>query len=157
MNSSDSPGYLTPTSTLSPEDIDPEALLRPWIAGLSGLAEAQIISRWPTGPSAPLAAETTFCEFGIVTFQADTAPIFIHQTDEQCQFWRTEVLECLLSFSGPHGLQRVLQFRDGLCVSQNNDILNAQGLSVVDSGRVLFCLSVASLNKWGFPYGVSST
>lgn len=137
MNNSETPGYLTPIFSSLPEDAKLEEDLRLWIAGVSGLAETQVFSRWQSAQQEPPTTETDVCRFGIIGFQADANPAFMNQTAESCQLWRHEVLACLIRFYGPCGQQHVLQFRDGLCVPQNNDTLNAQGLSMVNYSTIL--------------------
>jgi hypothetical protein len=152
-NDSTTSGYLTPIG-LSPEyDEDLERLISRWIRGLTGLEKSVVYRRW-TDPQIQIPKNgTTWCAFGIAGVQEDANPAYI-QGDESAEQWSHETIDILCCFYGPQGMSMVTRFRDGLFVSQNNDELKKNSLTLLDSGRI-FNLPELINNQWVRRYDIT--
>ncbi|WP_456309778.1 phage neck terminator protein [Serratia proteamaculans] len=135
-NDSTSTGYLTPTSTGPDYDEALERELSRWVRAVSGLPAGMVKPRWTPVQSAQPPADVNWCGFGITDFNPDANPAFIQQGDDRSEMWRHEVIECMASFYGPGGQGIGTQFRDGVTVSQNNETLNATGLTLFDVSKL---------------------
>lgn len=152
-NDSTTPGYLTPTGSDPSYDADLERLLSRWIRGLTGLDTKLVFPRW-TDPQIQIPKNgTTWCAFGITGVQEDAYPAYI-QADESAEQWSHETIDILVCFYGPQGMTVATQFRDGLFVSQNNDELQAIGLTLLDCGRI-FNLPELINNQWVRRYDIA--
>lgn len=152
-NDSTAPGYLIPTASGPAYDVELERLLSRWIRGLTGLDTKLVFPRW-TDPQIQIPKNgTTWCAFGITGVQEDAYPAYI-QADESAEQWSHETIDILVCFYGPQGMTVATQFRDGLFVSQNNDELQAIGLTLLDCGRI-FNLPELINNQWVRRYDIA--
>ncbi len=135
-NSSTESGWLVPLGNGPDYDATLETQLSGWLTGLTGLADGYVVSRWQPNQGPAFAADINWCAFGIVEISQDDSQAFVDQTDSSTQLWRHEVISLQTSFYGPGGQQLISQFRDGMAVNQNNDELNAQGLSLTDYSAI---------------------
>jgi len=135
-NDSTSAGYLTPTRDETEFDEALERRLHLWVAALSGLAADRVCPRWTPEPPEQPALNVNWCGFGITDFDYDGSPAFIQQDESRSEYQRHELIECLASFYGPASQRIAAQFRDGITVSQNNETINADGLSLHDYSKI---------------------
>lgn len=136
-NDSPGGGWLIPVASTQQDDEALERTLSRWVRGVSGLKPGHIRPRWTPEQPPLMPADTDWCAFGITGFQADDNPALISTDDEGSVLWRHEVVECMASFYGPGSQRSVTLFRDGLTLSQNNDALNAAGLSFAGAGNII--------------------
>lgn len=135
-NDSTTPGYLAPTGTAPLYDEPLERDLSRWVRAISGLPAGMVRPRWTPEQAAQPAASVNWCGFGITGFDPDANPAFVVGGDEGSELWRHEVIECMATFYGPGGQGVAARFRDGITVSQNNEELNAAGLTLYDYSKI---------------------
>lgn len=153
-NDSTSAGYLTPGGTAPAYDEALERELSRWVLAVSGLATGMVRPRWTPVLAAQPAADVNWCGFGIIDFEPDASPAFIQSDADSSELWRHEVIECMASFYGPAGQRLGTQFRDGIAVPQNNEALNAAGLSLSDYSKLTGFPELIN-NQWVRRYDIT--
>lgn len=136
-----------------------QALLRflqQWIVGISGLAGPVVIPSWaPEPPNIPPTA-TCWCNLAVVGYDPDPWAFFQHLPTADSnlgadQFIRHEKFDLLLSFydNGYTGQAdaTMAQTRDGMQISQNNEVLLLQGFGFNGTGRPV-PLPTLTKEKW---------
>ena len=138
MNTSSTGGYLLPAGTSPPlEDAELEALLQQMIAGISGLPVNMVRSRWQPAATPP-AATDNWCAVGITSQANDAGAVIRHDPagDGKDVYTRQQELTLLCSFYGPNAMRYAHLLVDGLCIPQNNEVIGAQGMHVVEAEAV---------------------
>ncbi|WP_428848012.1 phage neck terminator protein [Serratia marcescens] len=152
-NDSTTPGYLTPVSDGPTYDEALERQISRWIRGVTGMEKDNVYPRW-TDPQPQIPKNgTTWCAFGITGVQEDANPAYI-QGAENAEQWSHETIDILVCFYGPQGMTVATRFRDGLFVSQNNDELKNNDLTLLDCGRI-FNLPELINNQWVRRYDIA--
>jgi hypothetical protein len=139
-NTSATGGYLLPEA--SPDVLEDDALLdflQEWISGVSGLAGPLIRPRWQPESSNIPPENITWAAFGIIKRDADAFAYEVHKPagDGYNEMRRQEILSLLISFYGPKAYSFASQFRDGLQISQNREILLLNNIAVISSGDLV--------------------
>ncbi|WCM21361.1 hypothetical protein NDK50_07910 [Paraburkholderia bryophila] len=109
------------------------------IVGLTGLPGNMVRPRWqPTVPKQP-EATINWCSIGVTNSDADANPVMAHSPagNGSDSLLRNEVLTILASFYGPNASAYAAQARDGIFISQNNDMLTANSMGLVSVGDKL--------------------
>lgn len=135
-NTTGQTGWLGPLNDDASYDLSLETQLSIWIRNVSGLAAGRVIARWQSDQPPIPPVTVNWCAFGVLMFDADSYPAFVNQGDATAEQWRHELVECLASFYGPDGQRTAARFRDGIAVSQNNDMLKQMGLTLVDCDHI---------------------
>lgn len=128
-------GFLAPSSEPL-EDEGLENLLHDVIVGITGIPGDMVRPRWQPEPPQQPDFPSSWVAFGV---QRTSHDVFSYQTmvDDGQQVQRDSVLYVLHSFYGPVSSGLCSRFRDGLDVSQNRDLLQAQGLELVEMQEAL--------------------
>jgi len=131
MNTSATPGYLSPTGGVINQD-DLENVLQAMVVGVTGLAPTLVRPRWqPKSPHEPERSET-WCAIGVTNFLASATSVQHDGTgDGQDVLTTWTDLELLASFYGPAALQTATRLRDGLMLEQNRAELRGHGLALI--------------------------
>lgn len=142
-NSSATGGILTPA--LLPVVTVQDRLLQSLIAGLTGLAGANVRPLWQQNPPKQPEVNVDWCGFGIAKQEGDKGGAYVRHgertvgnvTTEFETLQRYEALDIQVIFYGPNALEYAGRIRDGLEIAQNRDTLRAAGLGVSDFGPVV--------------------
>lgn len=136
-NDSTASGYLVPTAPSPPlEDAALDAVFQQMIVGLTGLPGSMVRPRWQaTVPKQP-DPSVNWCAIGITNSEPEANPVITHNPagNGSDTFLRNEVLTVLASFYGPNASANAAQARDGVFMPQNNDMLTANLMGLVDVG-----------------------
>ena len=149
-NTSATAGALTPN--IAPAPLEGTALvdfIQNWMVGITGVSGALVRPRWqPEPPNIPDEA-TTWIAFGITKRDADTFIYEVHNPAGQGynETRRNEILHFLASFYGPNADSIATQFRDGIQVAQNTEVLNLNNMGLVDSGELVVAPELVK-EKW---------
>lgn len=137
VNDSTAAGWLVPTASSPPlEDAELDAVFQQMIVGLTGLPGNMVRPRWqPTVPKQP-EPTVNWCAIGVTDSESDANPVIAHNGSGEGSdtFLRNEILTVLASFYGPNASAYASQARDGIFVSQNNDMLTANLMGLVSVG-----------------------
>jgi len=140
-------GPITPTSAEPLEGAALDDFLQSFIAQITGLPGTSVRPRWQS--EAPNYPPGDWCAFGIVGRIPDTYAAVIHHSTGTGydELRRHRMLAILLSFYGPDADMYAQMFSDGVQISQNHDILTAQGLGLADVGELVTAPSLLK-EKW---------
>lgn len=133
------------------------------IAGITGMAGNVIIPRWqPEAPNIP-DFNSSWCAFGITDYDADVFAAELHIPNRldvnfildqsrldsavMNELRRHEKVNCLASFYGPNAIYLARLLRDGLQVSQNQEMLSMNSMGLVESGNVTLVPSLVK-ERW---------
>ena len=142
-------GFLQPVGfPQQPEDQALEDFLWQFAFALSGLARgglARPLWQQETEDGAvptPPEVDVDWLAFGPVDYQPDTYAVETHLpvidgVPQGTQLDRHEFITVRLIFYGPNSSARCREFRDGLQVSQNRELLTVNGMGLVDTGRAV--------------------
>jgi hypothetical protein len=139
-NDSSTGGYLSPVAPSSALfDAALDALLQQAVVGITGLAGSLVRPRWqPVVPKQP-EPSINWCAIGVTEIDPMDYPAEIHDGagngSDQQQAW--EEFAVLASFYGPDGMANAALLRRGLYVAQNRELLQAQGIDLVEAGKVV--------------------
>lgn len=149
INTSATGGYLAPSSPAPAEDIAFDRFFQAVIAGVTGMAAAQIRPRWAETPLAIPERGIDWAAFGVIGIDATDYPVVLHKSasDGADEMQRHETIDLMVSFYGPNSTKSATLFRDGLYIPQNREAMWAAQVAVLDFGRLV---SVPDLlnNTW---------
>ena len=139
-NNSATGGYISPvapSSALFDDALD--ALLQGAVVGITGLAGSLVRPRWQAVVPKQPEPSVDWCAIGVTDFTPMDYPAEIHDgtgngSDTQQQW---EEFSVLASFYGPNGSANASLLRRGLYVAQNREALQAQGIDLVEAGKVI--------------------
>lgn len=140
MNDSATGGYLLPIDATPPEhDVGLDSALQQMVAGLTGLPAVSIRPRWQTTVPKQPEPSAHWCAMGVTNITSDANPALAHDGagEGSHTLTRVETIAVLCSFYGPRAMQYAAQFRDGLYITQNHDLLHAHRMALIDAGDVL--------------------
>jgi len=140
VNTSASGGYLVPSSTAPAEDAALDGQLHDLVVGITGLGGAYVIPRWqPVNPKEPPAVGTDWCAIGITDTDPDENASIRHHPngDGYDELRQQETISVLASFYGLNAAKNAKLLRDGLRVAQNREAMSAQGMALIDTGRLV--------------------
>lgn len=144
-NNSSTGGPLLPNPPPAPQPLEGDALmsfLQQWVANVSGLPGTLVRPRWQAEPPNIPNAATAWAALGITSRPSDKFPFVGHNVDSQDtpadMLIRHEDLNMLVSFYdlGETGQADFYcaQFRDGIIIAQNREVLELAGFNLVESG-----------------------
>lgn len=155
MTTSETPGWLLPDNE-PVYDEELERLISRWVRAVSGLEKGRVLPRWVSKQPAQLPPETDWCGFGITGMAEDSSPAIVPAGAESAELWRHEEFECMASFYGPRSQRYITRFRDGISLSQNNDELGRNDLSVVRHSGITPFPELIN-NQWVRRYDITVT
>jgi hypothetical protein len=111
------------------------------IVNITGLDGTMVRPRWQVVVPKQPEPYTNWCAFGVTLLDPDANPVLNHlgsgnNGDGQDQLIRHEELTILASFYGPQGMQNASQFRDGLYVGYNLEVLESSLMGMVRAGNI---------------------
>jgi len=142
MTDSTAAGFLIPAATPAP--LEGQALLdflQGVIVGITGLDGTLVRPVWQSEPPNMPDAGTAWCAFRITTRPSDAYPYIKHNADGDGAdaLQRHEELHVLNSFydlgSGGQADGLCAQFRDGLSIAQNREILTLNNMGFVKANE----------------------
>lgn len=139
-NTSASGGFLVPAATPAPlEGISFDDFLQSVFVGLTGLDGANVRPRWQPEPPNTPDLTIDWIAFGIIDWDSDTYAAVQHDADgnETDELQRHEVVEILVSSYGPNSAQTLQQLRDGFQIAQNREVLQLNGMGLVETGHMI--------------------
>ena len=138
-NTSATGGYLTPNPTpVVTEDQALRQLIHGVIQGVTGLAADRVRQAWQSTPAPVLPLETNWGAFAIMVQRGDFDPYTIENDIGTFEsMTRNEEVEILCTFYGPNCQANASYLRDGMAISQNNDVLFSVGAAVVGFGDII--------------------
>lgn len=142
-NNSSVAGFLTPNSSPAPlEDADLDDFFQSMVVGITGLSEANVRPRWQREPPTQPEADVDWMAVGVVDETPDTFAVVRHsQTDDPLapvdELQRHEDLDVLVTSYGPNARRNIKLLADGLMIEQNLAVLTANGMGLVETGRVV--------------------
>jgi hypothetical protein len=145
-NTSATGGYLLPDPALAPpiEGQSLDRFLQQIVVAVAGYNPASLVRpRWqPAPPDTPAAPDTDWCAFGITAQRADTYAAIRHESgatlnDGDDQMIRYETVATLLSFYGPNAGAFAEQFREGIQLPQNLEVMQLVGVGFLDTGDII--------------------
>jgi hypothetical protein len=138
-NTSATGGYLTPNPTpVVTEDQALRQLIHGVIQGVTGLAADRVRQAWQPTPAPVLPLETNWGAFAIMVQRGDFDPYTIENDIGTFEsMTRNEEVEILCTFYGPNCQANASYLRDGMAISQNNDVLFSVGAAVVGFGDII--------------------
>lgn len=151
-------GYLAPQLAPAVAPLEDDALddfLQAVVAGVTGLPGNVVVPRWQEDvPNLPNAG-TDWCGIGITVQRADTFAAIVHACQNEDtppgvgydELQRQEQMDLLCSFYGPNARGNASRLRDGLQVPQNLEVLQLNGMGLVDTGDIL-SLPTLVKEKW---------
>lgn len=156
MTDSSTGGYLLPEGSAPLYGQPLLRFLQQWVVGISGLAGAVVIPSYgPEPPNIPTDG-TCWCNVAVTGYDPDPWTYFGHDPDADGGLGadiqnRHEKIDLLLSFydTGYTGLADAImaQTRDGMQVSQNNEVLMLQGFGFNGTGKPV-PLPTLTKEKW---------
>lgn len=155
MSTSEKPEWLLPDSEPA-YDEDLERLLSRWVRAVSGLGKGRVLPRWVSNQPAQLPPETDWCGFGITGMPEDSSPAVMPGDGGTAELWKHEEFECMASFYGPKSQLFITRFRDGIALSQNNDELGRNDLSVIRQSGITPFPELIN-NQWVRRYDITVT
>lgn len=137
MADSSTGGYIVPAPVNPPVHGDPLAdFLQAVVAGITGLPGPLVRPRFQPEPPEPPPVTTDWAAIGILRKLSEGFAVVTHDGaltgSDTTQ--RYEKLELMVSFYGPNADEFEGRFRDGLCVSQNLEVLGLARMAHVDLG-----------------------
>lgn len=140
-NTSETPGYLAPTSEpLTEQEL--ENVLTAMVAGITGLVGNLVRPRWQTKPPKQPGHGVNWCAVGIPDEDHERFSAVVHegagddgQGTDTVITWET--LSVLVTFYGPGARDLAARLRDGLYIEQNRAPLRAAGLALAEVGRAV--------------------
>ena len=139
-NDSSTGGFIPPASS-SAQLVDAalDALLQQLVVGITGLPGNMVRPRWqPVVPKQP-DPSTDWCAIGVMDIEADDFPSETHVStgngsDTQSDH---ETITVMASFYGPNAMGHAKTLRSGLYVVQNTDTLEANGMALRETKRIV--------------------
>lgn len=137
-NTSATGGYLTPSSTLPPNDDALEDILTELVAGVTGLDRNLVRPRFQTKPPKLPSVSTDWAAVGISDNDADFDAVVTHDGtgNGETTLSRNERFEVMVSFYGPNAEGYAKLFRDGLEIPQNREEINKYSINFVSVGTL---------------------
>lgn len=130
-NNSSTGGYLDPSGNPLEDDALTD-FLQAVIAGVSGMAGANIRPRWqPKSPNLPDYG-TDWAAIGITEQTPDTFAYVLHTPDVGDKVVRSEIIQMLVSFYGPHAGNYSNILSMGFQVDQNREVLLLAGMGLIE-------------------------
>jgi hypothetical protein len=130
-NDSSTAGYLSPIAPLSLEDQALGDFLQQIVVGIVGLPGNLVFQRWqPEPPNTPNFG-TDWAAVGDTARDRDTFVSVTHSADGDTSK-RNERITVLASFYGPNARGNAEKLAMGLLVSQNRELMIAQGYNLVE-------------------------
>ncbi|WP_336764175.1 LIC_12616 family protein [Asaia sp. VD9] len=130
-------GAVLPSSA---ENIDQDAaldlLLGDFVAAITGLPRDYVRRRWQPRPPKQPPPDTDWCALGVVSQSHDINAYQTVNQDGSIDVGRHETFELLASFYGPNGAGFASRLRDGLTLGVNRGVLQANGMAMLDIGRI---------------------
>ena len=139
VNDSSSGGYLAPVGAQPVEDAALDAVLQAYVVGVTGMSGSLVRPRWqPVVPKQP-EPSTNWCAIGVTDTDRDITSTIQHDPSGAGadQFIRTEVMTVSASFYGANAKQMATTFADGVQIPQNREVIAANGLALMDTGKVI--------------------
>ncbi|MGJ8524106.1 hypothetical protein R84981_002824 [Carnimonas sp. R-84981] len=133
-NDSTEPGYLLEQSESAQYDINLDRILSRWLRSIVDYPPQMVRARWQKYQTSIEDPDTDWCAFGVIGIEQDANPALIGADDQQ--LWRHEVIDCMASFYGPHGMSKARQFTDLVMLEQNNETLKGVGLTMYQCEHV---------------------
>lgn len=137
-NTSATGGFLSPgTSTVNDDALDD--LLQAMVVGVTGLPGSLVRPRFQQSPPKQPDATVDWCAIGVHEISPDDNPVVRHDPLMNGGaggdvLERSEQLDVLASFYGPHAAHFAGLLRDGLYIPQNRETLAAAGVAFVTVG-----------------------
>lgn len=133
-NTSATGGYLQPLAA-GPAPLEDAALdnfLQALVVGITGLDGTLVRQRWQVNPPNQPAIDVDWCAIGVVDRDADINAAVLHQgaADGNDLLVRTEWLDILASFYGPHADTLATVLRDGFYIAQNREAMFTAGFGL---------------------------
>jgi hypothetical protein len=150
-NDSATGGYLAPAETgpAPAQDSTFEDQLQAIIVGITSLAGDMVRPRWQPRPPVQPKPNEDWCAVGITDVQSEGMPVVQHvgraynengvevPYDGHDDLQEHERITLLCSFYGPGCNGNAALLRDGLYIAQNREVMRAQGMGLLDVGRVV--------------------
>lgn len=139
-NTSATGGYLSPAVVSPPlADADLDAQFQALVVGVTGLAGQYVRPRWQSVMPKQTEPGTNWCAISVVKIDPDDSPNIEHNPagNGADHMTRHEDIVVMATFYGPSAQQNAFLLRDGCMMAQNNEALNAVGISFVNSESVL--------------------
>lgn len=129
---------LTPNPTPTPLYGDAlDDLIHDLFVGLTGLDGSLVRPRFQVKPPKQPPQGTDWCAVGVMDDDPDAQPAMTANPDGvNLDFVRHETIHVLASFYGPNAGALAAQARDGLALSQNNEILASQLMLYVNNDTI---------------------
>lgn len=139
-NDSSTGGYLQPYGVQPADDAALDAQIQALVVGITGLDGTLVRPRWQPNPPKQPDYNVNWAAVGIQSRTGDDTSALIHYKDPvtsptldgHSELRRHEVLEIVASFYGPNSTGYASLFRDGLSVSQNREVIQSQGMGLID-------------------------
>lgn len=149
-NTSATGGYLAPTTTDPPSDIDFGRQLSNLVAGVSGVPGNLVRPRWQPDPPPIPKATTDWFAVGVTTVEPAEkgTPYLRHvgraydeagnevEYDGRSDLIEHELITVLASAYGPNSGKFSSRLRDGLWLEQNWHLANSRGMVLMDVGPI---------------------
>lgn len=149
-NNSSTGGFISPAASPAPlEDQELNRFLQQIVVGITGLTDTSVRPRWqPEPPNLP-DQSTNWAAIGVTNTTPDTFGVELHNPtgNGDDQFQRHEIITILTSFYGPNANYYCALLRDGLQIAQNREILQVNGMGLVETGSITTVPSLVK-DRW---------
>jgi hypothetical protein len=135
-NTSATGGYIAGTGTVV-EDLALDAIFQAAVVGITGLPGAMVRPRWQVVVPKQPEPNVNWCAIGITASDTTDYPVEQHvgTGNGSDDFQKWEELDLLASFYGPNAANFASLLRDGLYVSQNREVLQANSIDLIEVGK----------------------
>jgi hypothetical protein len=128
--------YIQPTLEYAAEDDAVSAIFQEAVAGITGLHPDLVRPLWqPQAPTQP-EASIDWCGIGITAYTPVDYPQFHQQGLTSGMQSRLERVDVITMFFGPDSTGNASRWRDGLYLSENYDMLAAQGIKLRSADEI---------------------
>jgi len=138
MADSSTGGYLLPgdTPAAPATDLALDGIFQQLVVNLTGLPGNMVRPRWqPTPPQEPGLTED-WAAVGVTQITPEGYSPSITHSSSADTLNRHERIEVTASFYGPDGQSNASIVRDGICIPQNMEALNALAIGLIDASVI---------------------